>query len=368
MRGRKAWIANGLLFVLASGLSLLLAEAAVRVVAPRSTSIAHQDRYGLAMHYAGITAYLPEHDQTVTINSAGMRDREHDLAKAPGTFRVLLLGDSFVEAVQVDFAASIPSLLESGLAARTGRPVEVVSAGVGGWGTDDQLRYLTEYGLAFEPDLVVVAMTLHNDVSDNLRQYWHTARDGELTSMERDPIPTLTYRTLQLKAFVAVRLQVVQLWRRARHGGEITQVTSDLQRHVVELFRAPPSDELRYGFDLTGLLLEELQEVAGRAGASTALVLLPLEYQVSDAAFGELSRSVPDGVTLSDDQPQREMAAIADRLDMPLVDLRDGFRAWTAANDGSLFLDYDGHWNENGHRVASGIVVDQLIESGLVPR
>src|SRR5438093_9901774 len=42
-------------------------------------------------------------DAPVEINSAGFRDREHELTKPAGTRRVLLLGASFVEALQVPF-------------------------------------------------------------------------------------------------------------------------------------------------------------------------------------------------------------------------------------------------------------------------
>ena len=68
-----------------------------------------------------------------------------------------------------------PCLRWSSIALRSepAKRIEVINAGVSGWGTDDELRYLTEYGLKYQPDLVVVAMTLHNDISDNLRQDWH---------------------------------------------------------------------------------------------------------------------------------------------------------------------------------------------------
>src|SRR3954469_3185924 len=36
----------------------------------------------------------------VKVNSQGLRDREHALAKPPGTVRIAILGDSFSEAVQ----------------------------------------------------------------------------------------------------------------------------------------------------------------------------------------------------------------------------------------------------------------------------
>src|ERR1700687_3491778 len=37
----------------------------------------------------------------VKINSQGLRDREHSIAKPPGTFRVAVLGNSYTEAFQV---------------------------------------------------------------------------------------------------------------------------------------------------------------------------------------------------------------------------------------------------------------------------
>jgi hypothetical protein len=38
----------------------------------------------------------------VTTNSVGLRDVEHALSKPPGTYRIVVLGDSLSEAIQVD--------------------------------------------------------------------------------------------------------------------------------------------------------------------------------------------------------------------------------------------------------------------------
>ena len=116
MNLRNAWARNGILVLGALGAALMLAEVAVRLLAPQPTGLSHQDRYGLAQHYPGITRYLPQYGHEVTFNSAGMRDREHVADKPAGVFRVLLLGDSFMEALQVPFEASLASLLEKSLA------------------------------------------------------------------------------------------------------------------------------------------------------------------------------------------------------------------------------------------------------------
>jgi hypothetical protein len=43
----------------------------------------------------------------IEVNSAGFRDREHSIEKQAGTRRVVLLGDSFLEAIQVPFDRSM---------------------------------------------------------------------------------------------------------------------------------------------------------------------------------------------------------------------------------------------------------------------
>jgi len=86
---------------------------------------------------------------------------------------------------------------------RTGRLVEVVNASVSGWGTDDELKCLTSHGMQWRPDLVLVAMTLHNDVSDNLRERFHAVRNGALVEKPRRDETFLAYKVIQLKGFPA---------------------------------------------------------------------------------------------------------------------------------------------------------------------
>src|SRR5262245_41152094 len=176
----RSWLLNVLLGFGTLVLALAAAELGVRLFAPQPVAVTHQDRYGLALHYPGITRFLPQFGHDVSFNSAGLRDREHSFEKQAGTFRILLLGDSFMEALQVPSDSMLATLMERDLTRATGRPVEVINGGVSGWGTGDELRYLTRYGLAYHPDLVVVAMTLHNDISDNLRREWYTLENGVL--------------------------------------------------------------------------------------------------------------------------------------------------------------------------------------------
>lgn len=364
---RRAWLINGLLILGALGLGLAVAEGAVRIFLPQPTGLSHQDRYGLPMHWPGLTRYLPQFGHEVSFNSAGMRDVEHTIEKPAGTYRILLLGDSFMEALQVPFDSSLPARLPALLQRRTGRRIEVINAGVSGWGTDDELRYLTEYGIRYHPDLVLVTMTLHNDLSDNTRQEWHRLEGDSLVDVNPPRIPFLRYQVLQLKGWLSTRFQTYQLWRRVRHGGEIAQVGRQLNRHVVELFREPRSEGIQKSVLLTDRMLGRIKTVTENAGGRVAIVLLPLRYQLSDSMFADLAREAevpPQEMHIG--QPQQLVRPIADSLGIPVIDLLPPFRAWSDSGRGSLYLEWEGHWNQAGHRLAAEITADGLAQAGLV--
>jgi hypothetical protein len=107
----------------------------------------------LASNYDGWFAGVPAHT-----NSLGFRDtREYALAKAPGTFRILVLGDSVTFGHGALYETSYPYLLEQRL--REWRPDvkwEVWNLGIPGYNTAQELAYLNEVGPRYAPDLVVV--------------------------------------------------------------------------------------------------------------------------------------------------------------------------------------------------------------------
>src|SRR5215203_3299345 len=90
-------------------------------------------------------------------NAAGERGRSIATEKAPGTFRILVLGDSFVEATQVSeqdrFVNRLETLFNTG---GDSTRYEVIDGSCGGWGTGQELLYLREQGLAYQPDLVLL--------------------------------------------------------------------------------------------------------------------------------------------------------------------------------------------------------------------
>src|SRR5262245_12981977 len=93
----------------------------------------------------------------VTINSHGFRDDEHVREKPAGTLRVLGLGDSFTFGWGVSQDETFLKQLERELRVRTGRSVEVINAGVPGWGLSQFDLFLRRDDLNYSPDIIVIA-------------------------------------------------------------------------------------------------------------------------------------------------------------------------------------------------------------------
>ena len=367
MTGPKTWWLNGVLLLGAILVAAGMSEAGIRLFYPQPLGVWHHDRNGLALHWPGLATYLPQFGQSVSFNSEGMRDREHAVPKPADVFRILVLGDSFMEALQLPFEASFPSLLERAFEGRPGKRVEVVNASVSGWGTDDELQYLTTYGMRWKPDLIVVAVTLHNDISDNLRQRFHTVHGMALVQRPRTRATFLDYTLLQLKGFLASHSHTYQLVRRAQRASEMRGEARHLGSHVAQLFRVDTSEEIAKGVSLTSLLLERMKTTAAAGGGRVAVVLLPLGSQISDAKFTELARAEREAPpTWQLDKPQRLVTHAADQGGIPVIDLLAAFREWTAAGGGALYLERDGHWNAQGHRLAADIVSRDLVRRGLL--
>jgi hypothetical protein len=358
------WVVNGLVVLSSVVVALTAVEVGLRYVYPLPMGVWHQDREGLALHWSGLVTYLPQSGLTVSFNSAGMRDSEHPVEKAPGVFRVLVLGDSFIEALQVPLEESFTSLLQRELADRPRGRVEVINASVSGWGTDDELKYLTTYGRRFKPDLVIVAMTLYNDINDNLRERFHTMRDGALVETTGARASFLEFKIIQLKGLLASHFQTYQLLIRAKRARETRAEAQQLSTHVSGVF-VPPDQRMSRGLELTRLLLERIRVVASEDGGRVVLMLIPLGVQLSDRQFAEFAGARPEAQI---DRPQRELKRIGERAGIDVIDLLPGFREWVMSGGAALYLTRDGHWDRPGHRLAARIVASELVRLGLAFR
>jgi len=128
-----------------------------------------------------------EYDYIWANNSLGMRDRERPRQKPQEAFRILILGDSMIQARGVTLEDAMVTRLEGLLnhSTRT-KAVEVLNGGVFGYSPMLEYLYLREIIDPLQPDLVVVGFFLQNDVGEDYfyTQTAHSSTDGEVLSFD----------------------------------------------------------------------------------------------------------------------------------------------------------------------------------------
>ena len=108
-------------------------------------------------------------------------DEDFPLAKPEGELRVLVIGDSNIEGYCPN-AHAVPQVLSALLKNSIQKPVRVINAGISASGLFDQVLRYEHLGRLFEPDLVVFAVTMSNDLLELLPSkrpnYLHAEKNG----------------------------------------------------------------------------------------------------------------------------------------------------------------------------------------------
>jgi hypothetical protein len=374
--------------VVGLALPLLLLEAALRLFGPvvpgnysTGTFLTPHPVFG-RFHVPGFDGWVRSREFTsrVTINALGLRGPERAYEKPTGTQRILMLGDSFTEAAQVAERESTVSRLEAGLNARGAGRYEVLNAGVGGWGTGQQLVYLREEGYRYQPDLVLVMLYLGNDIFDNSyalqgspknphEPYWVFRDDGKFEPIEfrtRKPedvspvVSTLRERTLLYNVFetgVLVKLDD------ADDDEELRANRFNLNKMVIHATKS--SDRQDGAWRTTLTLLQRVRQLGEERGFKTAVVIAPAAFQVYDAEWNDLmSENRLKPADWAPDLPNAVLAANAGMVGAPMLDLLPVLHE-AAPGSERLYFPYDKHWTAAGHAVAAREIERFLLERNL---
>jgi len=291
-------------------------------------------------------------------NAEGFHDTDHARAKRPGTVRILVLGDSFVEAVQVPLADLFHRRLEAELAATTPAPLalDVMAYGWSTWRKPEEEAAL-ERAAPYAPDLVLVelldgvelAAELPPAPEDRLAAREAAARDRALVALREAAIR----RGLAFVPFAA--------------SGTLRRLAAANARALgfgEEVFyrEAPPPDWLEAAERLAAKLVA-LQAAARRQGAELVVVISPIALELRALAHPE---SIPRGA--SPLRLARLEAELCRRSGVPCIDLVARFAARGGADLARLHLEFDQHWSPLGHRWAAEETAAALRESELWAR
>ena len=320
-----------------------------------------------------------EYDVTFTINSLGLRDDEMSSPKKPaGVYRVLVLGDSFVQGYTVERENLFVDILERWWQAE-GRKVDVINAGTEGYSTDQEVLWFQLHGRDFQPDLVVLC-PYENDLYWDSQTHYDRYPKPRYTStgeIERDalrdpgPPPALSHSAIG-RILLAVA-KPPELW--SPNG------TIKLPMEWVAYFRddPPPMKDVK---DRTKGALIALQKTCKEIGAGLQVVTIPGKACIEKPAHEMLAKSFRpswmarllfhqkevDPSTWSPDVPVETFLTLCRDLGIASLDSRAALIADVpSTKDGHLYYQRDWHLNAAGNRSLARYVHDEFDRRNVFP-
>ena len=353
---------------------LLLFEFAVRMFFPQVLNYTEFDENLMFRHIPNheFRYFSPEFDNMVTFNSKGLRDVEHQYEKATGTYRILVLGDSLPIGFQVKMNETFPKLLEQKLNAgeKPGLTYEVINAGVGGYGSENELLFYETEGRKYKPDMVLLAFSM-SDIDESMISPLITIKDGKIH--RNVPVEASLPKETALYCSRYSHL-CAWMYNRALRGLKESELIRTISTKIglssggddkvntksgLSIYEKENSDSLERGLNETFSIVLEFNRKLKEDHAVLVIVPMPQLEQVDEGGREAFILATGlNGDQADMDKFQRIAQKFSKENGIRYIDPLDGLKAQNVNN--SFYFNTGGHFNEEGHEVMAKYLYDGL--------
>jgi lysophospholipase L1-like esterase len=392
-RGRLRGLVQNLgLLAAASLVAVAGAEWLLRTFAPQAGFVYRLDPRSLYSLDPGTRKLYRNSERNggqrvlLVVNADGFRG--DPLRRNPG-LRVVVYGDSFVEADYTPLHETFTKRLEVRLASALGRDVEAVNAGVNGYGPDQALRRFEDDAGRLRPAAAVVVVYSGNDFGDVLRNRLYRLEGGRVVEGDGFVAESLWWQFEDARRRTPYHLLrgLTRLRNAHRRAGASTELPGQLARYVARslemceedyrrivvqgeravdsVFRdpydadvaiLPDSAAAACKRDLLEAVLGRWRQAAEAARVPVLAVVVPpaIDCDAFDVNVDRSAYPRYDPARLS-----RTAAEAAGRQGLPVLELLEPFRA--AGAFGLYQHREDDHWNARGQDLAARLVAERLL-------
>jgi len=308
----------------------------------------------------------------IDVNPLGLRDRDVPFEKPEGRKRVLILGDSFVFGVGLNAGERFSDVLDGML----GDDVEVINAGVPGWGTDQEMLFYESSLRRLRPDVVVLAFLGQNDVVNNaLRgplietgtKPRFLCRDDSLSLEPPDPPARLSIATRakrflrksRLLLFVKRRFAMREYQHHAVEDPRFVTHGYEANRHLSHwsVYDVRGGEAIDGAWCVTERLLARLAADCRADSAKLVVFAFPAKVEVDQLWREEMMRRTEVAPkTMDFALPYRRLSEYCALQEIEFRYPIEEFNA--AAKQQMLFFDHDAHPNVAANALAAELLRD----------
>lgn len=315
------------------------------------------DRIGYRLRPGTSSTYsTAEFTTALTINAQGVRDAEPIGAKQPDERRVVILGDSFVFAIQVPFADTFGEQLERRLnRSAPSHFWRVINGGVQGYGPVEEWLFYRDVLSAFDPDIVLIVVSVGNDAIE--------AFDAkEKLALGRVPDARTIDRTRTRLRQVVRSSMVLQLIRLRADQLRARVSASSAERPLAGYLEHPPAF-VHEGLIVAARAFGNIAAHARNSGAEVVFVLMPARFQTNDEDFRRVSENASrTGSAIVRNAATERVTNALIPLGVPMLDLLPVFAS--LEDPPAHYFVQNAHLNAKGHEVTAGAILEFLRANG----
>jgi hypothetical protein len=315
-----------LLISLAVIIALIVSEAVIRILHPelvgRWSERGNFYTYDSLLGWKGkpnATGVFVQKDFKVQVrhNDKGFRGENYSYQRVPNKRRILVIGDSYVWGYGVEEQEIFTTLLENAL-----KQTEVINLGCTGYGNDQELLLLKQEGVKYNPDLVIVVVTLPSDFFNNTHSVQYSCPKPYFLS---------DHDSLALKNVPVPKRNPLQC-----AGNFLTQKSA---LYVYLKFLTPKSikinsQEVQITFDL----LKEMRSVCRLNGIESLVIIAPTIEPKTDVIYRT--------------EKSKKLLNLLESDTFNVINLVGSFEN-CHKNHEKLTFGSDAHWNKSGHKRVS---------------
>jgi hypothetical protein len=362
------------LFVLSTVIILVLAEVFVRFIMPQQLIILRSDiwrpdstfGYRHREHVNTIvnTGEGPVHFVTDGNGYRINQNIQKDIIKQPD-ITILTIGDSFLEALQIENEFTIPEVVRKNLEYKYAITVHTDNTGVMRWNPN---HYYLEAKRALAQKkyhLGIVFLFVQNDI---IRDEYESfpAREAAVRHNFRIPKSFNWYEVIDAILYPVNDILETKshLFILAKNALRIQLAKIGLTaRYFPTIFMKEQKDSFRWSN--TARLCKKIKDEFDKYDTPVFFVLLPTIYQVNDEIFYEYIKSF--GIDTESVDLLRPNQLLRKEFEIKGLTLVDplAFMKNRAHNKIKMYNSFDSHFNEQGHQVVSEYIMP-VIESYLM--
>lgn len=314
----------------------------------------------------------------ININSQGLRDREYSMQKPAGVKRLLILGDSYAEAFQVELEDSFQEILETRLNAHPGKyRYEVINGGVAGFGTDNELLFYRHLGRRYAPDVVILAFVA-NDVRENsygfemrakgsLREPYFVLENGTLVPMNYPFERKFAYARMLLVENLQSFYFIWHTLERRRLNERAVNPKNGMPVQF-GIYSSAYDQDWEKAWQLTKALIDQVKKEVAADGAKFMVMNTTQSVQIYPEHHEWFMENIPAMKKQEWDllKPNKILMGFCEEKQIPCLDLLPIFIEQARMNLAAL-QNRGGHWNKAGQHLAAISLHDFIEKHALLP-